>query len=116
MQAVRVSRKEEAGRTQKSARNFLFTLCANGVAILIGLVAQRIFVRILGLEYAGLNGLFSNVITMLAIADLGIGEAIVFHLYKPLEKKDIEKRNNTASIQESEWSLGQHEDHGKRHG
>ncbi|SEF54865.1 Membrane protein involved in the export of O-antigen and teichoic acid [Eubacterium ruminantium] len=78
----------EAGRTGKSAKNFLFTLVANFAAILIGLLAQKLFIKILGLEYAGLNGLFSNVITMLAIVDLGIGEAVVFHLYKPLKEKD----------------------------
>ena len=49
-------------RTGKSARNFLFTLLSNAAAVLIGLAAQKIFIRILGLEYSGLNGLFSNVI------------------------------------------------------
>ena len=77
-------------RTGKSARNFLFTLLSNAAAVLIGLAAQKIFIRILGLEYSGLNGLFSNVITMLGIADLGIGEAVVFHMYRPLEEDDRE--------------------------
>ena len=78
----------EAGRVERSAKNFVFTMAANCIAILIGLLAQKLFISILGLEYAGLNGLFSNVITMLALADLGIGEAVVFHLYKPLKDKD----------------------------
>lgn len=77
-------------RTRKSARNFLFTLMSNVAAVMIGLAAQRIFIRILGLEYSGLNGLFSNVITMLSIMDLGVGEAVVFHMYKPLEEGDTE--------------------------
>lgn len=75
-------------RTGRSARNFLFTLLSNAAAVLIGLAAQKIFIMILGLEYSGLNGLFSNVITMLSIADLGIGEAVVFHMYRPLEEDD----------------------------
>ena len=75
-------------RTGRSARNFLFTLLSNAAAVLIGLAAQKIFIMILGLEYSGLNGLFSNVITMLSIADLGIGEAVVFHMYRPLEEND----------------------------
>ncbi len=86
---IRKTQKDhEAGRTAKSARNVLFAAAANGAAIIIGLLAQRLFIHILGLEYAGLNGLFSNVLTMLAIADLGIGEAVIFHLYKPLKEKD----------------------------
>lgn len=80
----------EKSRTQKSARNFLFTIFASVTAILIGLIAQKLFIQILGLEYAGLNGLFTNVIAMLAIADLGIGEAVIFNLYKPLKDNDQE--------------------------
>ena len=79
---------QEGSRTLKSARNFLFAALANAAAIIIGLLAQRLFIHILGLEYAGLNGLFSNVLAMLAIADLGIGEAVIFHLYKPLKEDD----------------------------
>lgn len=82
--------RPEASRTMKSARNFLFTMFASVAAILIGLIAQKLFINILGLEYAGLNGLFSNVVAILAIADLGIGEAVVFKLYKPLKENDEE--------------------------
>ncbi len=81
---------EFKGRTGKAAHNFVFTIFANITAILIGLMAQKLFIDILGLEYAGLNGLFTNVITALAIVDLGIGEAVIFHLYKPLRDNDRE--------------------------
>ena len=83
-----VFRIQEQGRIQKSARNFLFTIFASIAAILIGLLAQKLFIQILGLEYAGLNGLFTNVITMLGIVDLGIGEAVIFNLYKPIKEND----------------------------
>ena len=80
----------EKSRTEKSARNFIFTIFASVTAILIGLLAQKLFINILGLEYAGLNGLFTNVIALLAIADLGIGEAVIYNLYKPLKENDQE--------------------------
>lgn len=80
--------KREIGRTGKSARNFVFSIFANVTAILVGLVAQKLFINILGLEYAGINGLFTNVITMLGIVDLGIGEAVIFHLYRPIKEND----------------------------
>ncbi|MCF0228544.1 MAG: O-antigen ligase family protein [Parasporobacterium sp.] len=90
MYMAKLLNNNEAGRTEKSARNVLFTVFASVTAILIGLIAQKLFIQILGLEYAGLNGLFNNVISMLAIADLGIGEAVVFHLYRPLKENDRE--------------------------
>ena len=62
------------------------------VAVLvIGFIAQRAFVDTLGLEYLGINGLFTNIITMLGIMELGLGSAIVYHLYRPLADHNVER-------------------------
>ena len=45
---------------------------------------RMVFVRTLAIEYLGVNGLFSNILAMLSLAELGIGPAIVYSLYKPL--------------------------------
>ena len=49
-----------------------------------GFIARKIFVMFLSIEYLGLSGLFSNVLTMLSLAELGFGAAISYSLYKPL--------------------------------
>ena len=41
-------------------------------------------------DYLALNGLFSNVLAVLSLAELGIGSAINFAMYKPLKENDIE--------------------------
>ena len=61
------------------------------VVLIIGFIAQRVFVDVLGLEYLGINGLFTNIITMLGIVELGLGSAIVYHLYRPLADHNIER-------------------------
>lgn len=48
-----------------------------------------VFVRTLPIEYLGINGLFSNILAMLSLAELGIGPAIVYSLYKPLALNNI---------------------------
>ena len=78
-------------RSTNSIKNTIVSIITNIVTILIGLVAQAIFVRTLGSEYLGINGLFSNIISMLAIVELGIGSAIIFSLYKPIAEDDREK-------------------------
>lgn len=78
-------------RTKSSLKNMLFSMISNILTRLMGLVVQTIFLRTLGTEYLGLNGLFSNVISMLGMAELGIGSAIIFKLYKPLSDNDTEK-------------------------
>lgn len=77
-------------RTNKSIKNTLFAFLANLIAIIIGFIAQKVFIIILGTEYLGLNGLFTNIVTMLGIAELGIGTAIIYNLYKPLADNDTE--------------------------
>ena len=69
-------------------RNPLSAALANVVNILVNFLAQKLFLGILNVEYLGINGLFSNIISMLSIFELGIGTAITFSLYSPLAKKD----------------------------
>lgn len=76
-------------RTKLSIKNAVIAVLTNIITIFIGFIAQAIFVRTLGKEYLGINGLFSNIISMLGIVELGIGTTIIFHLYKPIASKDI---------------------------
>lgn len=60
----------------------------NIATIAIGFFTQRIFLHILGAEYMGLNSLFANILSALAVAELGIGNAIIFSMYKPMAEDD----------------------------
>ncbi len=77
-------------KTKNSIKNSIAAMFSNIVTILIGFIAQAVFIKILGAEYLGINGLFSNIISMLGIVELGIGSAIIYNLYKPIEEKNIE--------------------------
>lgn len=77
-------------RTKSSIKNTLTSILVNTLTILIGFFAQAVFIKILGAEYLGINGLFTNIISMLGIVELGIGSAIIYNLYQPFEKKDKE--------------------------
>lgn len=78
-------------RTKNSIKNTIVSFSSNLLTIVIGLIAQGIFIKILGSEYLGINGLFSNIISMLGIVELGVGSAIIYHLYKPIVEEDIKK-------------------------
>ena len=70
-------------RTKKSIRNVIFTIVGFVVTTLLQLVNRKVFILFLSSEYLGLNGLFSNILSMLSLSEMGIGAAIVFALYKP---------------------------------
>ena len=75
-------------RFERVVKNVSYDYIANILFALIGLLLKTIFIHTLGQEYVGLNGLFSNVLLVLSLVDLGLGDAIAFELYSPLAKKD----------------------------
>lgn len=77
------------GRTEKSIINVAASLFTNAVTLIASFIVQRIFIYMLGNEYNGINGLFTNIISMLSITELGIGTAIIYNLYKPVAENDL---------------------------
>ena len=75
-------------RSTNSIKNAITAVVSNIVTILIGIVSQAIFIKTLGAEYLGINGLFTNIVSMLGIVELGIGSAIIYNLYEPIAKDD----------------------------
>ncbi len=78
-------------RTEYSILNIMTGLGGYMINTIIGLVCRMVFTRTLVADYLGINGLFTNILTMLSLAELGIGSAIVFALYKPLAENDEDK-------------------------
>lgn len=78
-------------RLTNTIRNTVVGFAAQLVVILLNFINRTIFIHYLGAEYLGLSGLFSNILSMLSLAELGIGVAISFSLYKPLGENDIRK-------------------------
>lgn len=72
-------------------RNIKFGTLGLILSYISGFIARKVFVTFLSLEYLGLSGLFSNVLTMLSLAELGVGSAISYSLYKPLAFGEKEK-------------------------
>ena len=58
------------------------------VNTVLGFACRMVFVRCLSESYLGLNGLLTNILSMLSLAELGIGSAIVYALYKPIASQD----------------------------
>lgn len=75
-------------RTKNSALTMLSSGVRQILTLLLTFVSRTVFIHTLGADYLGLNGLFSNILSILALSELGIGSAISFYLYKPIADKD----------------------------
>ena len=85
-------------RTEYSAVNSSVAIIARIIAILLGYAARVVFTHTLNEDYVGINGLFSNILNILSISELGMGTAITFALYKPIAEKDKEKQKSLMQL------------------
>lgn len=89
---------EEKSRTKNSIFNASSNFIVYVIKTLLSFVVRTIFIKVLGELYLGVNGLLSNVLSMLSLAELGVSSAISFCLYKPLAEKDYRKISATMTF------------------
>lgn len=78
-------------RTANSMKNVAVVLIGQVLNILLSFGARIVFVRMLNAEYLGVNGLFMDILSILSLAELGFGSAVIYGLYKPLATNDEKK-------------------------
>ena len=78
-------------RTDNSLRNVGASFVSKILTLLLAFISRKVFIHYIGVRYLGINGLFSNVLTLLSLADLGLGTAMNVSLYKPIAEHDTEK-------------------------
>lgn len=75
-------------RSLNAIRNIIFGLI-NKIVVLLGpFIIRTIIIRQLGSEYLGLNSLFTSILQVLNLTELGFSSAVVFSMYKPIAEKD----------------------------
>ena len=93
-----MSGREKKSRAKNSIRNASTSVMSYVITLILQMVSRTIFIQVLSVEYLGLNGLFTNVMQMLSLSELGIGYAIMYSLYKPIAENDTEKIKSLMSL------------------
>lgn len=79
------------GRVKKSAQNMMMGFLYQALMLILSFVSRTAFIHTLGDEYLGINATFSDVLSLLSMADLGFGTAMAYSFYKPLAENDEKK-------------------------
>ena len=82
---------KKSSRTRNSALNLITSIGGQLLVTVLHFVTRTVFVNTLGASYLGIGGLFTNILSMLSLTELGVATAIAFKLYQPLANND-EKR------------------------
>ena len=78
-------------RTRRTAQNATMGFIYQLSSMILSFVSRIVFIRTIGVEYLGLNGVFADVLNLLSMADLGFSTAMAYSFYKPLADRDEEK-------------------------
>lgn len=81
----------ENSRLKNSAFNFASGFMGRVLTILLNFVVRTIFIHCLNEAYLSVNGLYSNILTVLSLAELGFGSAMVYRMYAPMAERAYSK-------------------------
>ena len=84
---------DNSSRTKNTVLNLLSAYGGEILGLLLAFILRTVFVKTLGEKYLGINGIFSNILSMLELAELGFGSAIIFKLYKPIKENNQNEIN-----------------------
>ena len=90
---------QKGSRTTKSLKNSSIALTFYFVNLILQFFSRKIFLDYLGTEILGLNTTATNLLQFLNLAELGIGTAVGFSLYKPFYEKDTQTINEIVALQ-----------------
>ena len=78
-------------RTENAIKNAGFGIICKIAIMIVSFISRTVFIYILGSTYLGVNGLFSEVLSLLSFAELGFGSAMTFSMYKPVADNDKDR-------------------------
>lgn len=78
-------------RTYNSVKNATISIIIQILTIIFSFVSRTVFINVLGDQYLGISGLYTNILSMLSLADLGITTVMTFSLYKPIANHDTQE-------------------------
>ena len=91
--------KSNKSRTSLGIRNGRVAFVYILASIVIGFVSRKVFLEYLGTDILGLNSTAENLLGILNLSELGIGAAVAYMLYKPLQQNDYQTIDEIVTLQ-----------------
>ena len=85
-------------RTKNATRNIAVGMVLKIYQLFVPFIIRTVMIHMLGMEYLGLNSLFTSILQVLNLAELGVGSAMVFSMYKPIAEDDSATINDLMKL------------------
>lgn len=91
----------KSSRTKNATRNIIFGLILKIYQIVFPFIMRTVMIYFMGVKYLGLNSLFTSILQVLNLAELGVGSAMVYSMYKPIAENDGDKVRKLMNLYKS---------------
>lgn len=75
-------------RTKNATRNIIFGVILKAYQIIVPFLMRTAMIYLMGVQYLGLNSLFTSILQVLNLAELGVGSAMIYSMYMPIAEDD----------------------------
>lgn len=75
-------------KTRNASKNIVFGIILKVYHIIVPFLMRTAMIYLLGVQYLGLDGLFASILSVLNLAELGVGSAMIYSMYKPIAEDD----------------------------
>ena len=89
---------KESSRIENTARNIYVSLLVQAISMIFGFISRSVFLKYLSVDLLGVNGLFTNILSVLSLAELGISNVMLFSLYEPVSNNDGKRIKNLLNF------------------
>lgn len=79
-----------SSRLKNTKRNIIWSYIDFAITLIFQFVSRTIIIHVLGSQYLGLSSLFSSILQVLNMAELGFSSAVIYNLYKPIAENDAD--------------------------
>ena len=90
--------QQDNSRSYYVKKNVYYSIIYQILNLILKFVLRTIFIRTLGKSYLGISGVFSNVLTVLSLSELGVGAAIIYDMYEPIASKNYKQVNDLMGL------------------
>ncbi len=92
-------------RVLYTGKNIFWGYISTFSTTILSFVARTAFIKTIGVDFLGINGLFTSVLGVLSLTELGIGTAMNYSLYKPVAENDTEKIKSLMKVFKSAYRI-----------
>lgn len=94
-----------SNRLQNSIKNIASGFVSRFLIIILGMIVRTVFIKTLGNEYLSVNGLYSNILNMLSLTEMGFSTAMIYAMYKPLAENNYEKIASLMALYKKVYTI-----------